>query len=209
MGKKDGGHLNWFTGHSGNERLKRLQKGGNGGNYDGAWDPNQEGGKKKKKGKKVSRYGSKHLLSAKNLLNMAGVTKDQLHDNMSGFKLHGRVGEAKRSRKAAFLRAGLFNALLAHQNNWQKIPAIDVGLANLSPKGVKTRRVTGKIRRYLNRIHRGEPVLAQKGGIAPLLFLAPLAAKAAALAPLAGKAILGGALSSGTGFGIQKLLQQL
>ena len=67
--------------------------------------------KKKKKGKKVSCYGSKHLLSAKNLLNMTGVTKDQLHDNMSGFKLHGRVGEAKRSRKAAFLRAGLFNAL--------------------------------------------------------------------------------------------------
>ena len=51
MGKKDGGHLNWFTGHSGNERLKRLQKGGNGSNYDGAWDPNQEGGKKKEKRK--------------------------------------------------------------------------------------------------------------------------------------------------------------
>ena len=167
--------------------------------------------KKRKKGQKVLRYGSKHLLSANNLLNMAGVTKDQLHDNMSGFKLHGRVGEAKRSRKAAFLRAGLLNALLAHQNNWQKIPAIDVELANLSAKGVKTRRVTGKIRRYLNRIHRGKPVLAQKGGIAPLLFLAPLAVKAAALAlyALACKAILGGALSSGTGFGIQKLLQKL
>ena len=63
--------------------------------------------------------------------------------------------------------------------------------------------MTGKIRRYLNRIHRGKPILAQKGGIAPLLFLAPLAAKAAALASLAGKAILGGALSSGTGLAIQ------
>ena len=51
---------------------------------------------------------------------MAGVTKDQLHDNMPGFKLHGRVGEAKRSKKAALLRERLFNALLAHQNNWEK-----------------------------------------------------------------------------------------
>ena len=91
----------------------------------------------------------------------------------------------------------------------KKIPEIDVGLANLSAKGVKTPQVTWKLRRYLNRIHRGKPLLAQKGGIAQLLFVAPLAAKAATLASLAGKAILGGALSSGTGFGIQTLLKKL
>ena len=141
---------------------------------------------------------------------MASITKYQLHDNklclilncMVALEKLKEVGKLLSSEQACL-------TLISTSEQLEKIPAIDVGLANLSAKGVKTQRVTGKIRRYLNIIHRGKPVLPQKGGIAPLLFLTPLAAKAAELAPFTGKAILGGALSSGTGFGIQKLQQKL